>query len=205
MESTPHANKTLGNIVIINCIVNAPLMLTSILGNSLVFIAIWRTVSPRSPSMMFICSLAVSDLLVGLIVQPLYIANLLISAQDSVVHDGLCCLRCFPRNHGRYKLWSVFSSSLSHAIRGNNDVIQCNNCNNCYMTDHVSFILRDILESFNLCGYHSHPNQRLSYNFSLFLHQNFPDCPPTPSTDSPSRMHLARGPESAWVKSEALE
>ena len=54
-------------------------MLTSVLGNCLVFIAIWRTVSLRSPSMMFICSLAVSDLLVGLIVQPLYIANSLIS------------------------------------------------------------------------------------------------------------------------------
>lgn len=72
---------TLGNIVIINCVVNAPLMLMSILGNYLVFIAIWRTVSLRSPSMMFICSLAVSDLLVGLIVQPLYIANLLITAR----------------------------------------------------------------------------------------------------------------------------
>ena len=81
MESPVRANKTLGNIVIINCIVNAPLMLTSILGNSLVFIAIWRTVSLRSPSMMFICSLAVSDLLVGLIVQPLYIANSLISVR----------------------------------------------------------------------------------------------------------------------------
>lgn len=81
MDSRLHTNKTLRNIVIINCVVNAPLMLTSILGNCLVFIAIWRTVSLRSPSMMFICSLAVADLLVGLIVQPLYIANLLITVR----------------------------------------------------------------------------------------------------------------------------
>ena len=81
MESRLHTRKTLENIVIINCIVNAPLMLTSILGNCLVFIAIWRTVSLRSPSIMFICSLTVSDLLVGLIVQPLYIANLLITVR----------------------------------------------------------------------------------------------------------------------------
>lgn len=81
MESPLRTNKTLGNIVIINCFVNAPLMLMSVLGNCLVFIAIWRTVSLRSPSMMFICSLAVSDLLVGLIVQPLYIANSLISVR----------------------------------------------------------------------------------------------------------------------------
>ena len=81
MESPVRANKTLGNVVIINCIVNAPLMLMSILGNSLVLIAIWRTVSPRSPSMMFICSLAVSDLFVDLTVQPLYIANSLTSVR----------------------------------------------------------------------------------------------------------------------------
>lgn len=81
MESRLHANKTLGTIVIINCVVNTPLMLMSIIGNCLVFIAIWRTVSLRTPSMMFICSLAVSDLLVGLIVQPLYIANLLMKVR----------------------------------------------------------------------------------------------------------------------------
>lgn len=80
-QSPLRTNKTLGNIVIVNCIVNAPLMLMSILGNCLVFIAIWRTVSLRSPSMMFICSLTVSDLLVGLIVQPLYIANSLITVR----------------------------------------------------------------------------------------------------------------------------
>ena len=74
-ENRLQMDKTLGSIVIINCFVNAPLMLVSILGNCLVFVSIWRTVSLRSPTMMFICSLAVSDLLVGLIVQPLYIAN----------------------------------------------------------------------------------------------------------------------------------
>ncbi len=61
-------------IVIINCILNAPLMLISIIGNSLVLAAILRTPSLNSPSIMFLCSLAVSDLLVGLVVQPLYIA-----------------------------------------------------------------------------------------------------------------------------------
>ena len=81
MESRLHTNKTLGTIIIINCVLNTPLMLMSILGNCLVFIAIWRTVSLRSPTIVFICGLAVSDLLVGLIVQPLYIANLLITVR----------------------------------------------------------------------------------------------------------------------------
>ncbi|XP_078359578.1 melanocyte-stimulating hormone receptor-like [Oculina patagonica] len=61
-------------IVIINCIFNAPLMLISIIGNSLVLAAILRTPSLNSPSILFLCSLAVSDLFVGFIVQPLYIA-----------------------------------------------------------------------------------------------------------------------------------
>ena len=62
-------------IVIINCVLNAPLMLTSIIGNSLVLAAVWKTPSIRSTSMIMLCSLAVSDLLVGLVVQPLYIAD----------------------------------------------------------------------------------------------------------------------------------
>ncbi len=62
-------------IVIINCVLNAPLMLISIIGNTLVLAAILRTPSLHSPSIVFICSLALSDLLVGLVVQPVYIAN----------------------------------------------------------------------------------------------------------------------------------
>ena len=62
-------------IVIVNCVINAPLMLISIIGNALVLAAILRTPSLRSPSTIFLCSLAASDLLVGLVLQPLYVAN----------------------------------------------------------------------------------------------------------------------------------
>ena len=62
-------------IVIINCVLNAPLMLICILGNVLVLAAIIRTPSIRSTSMIMLCSLAVSDLLVGFLAQPIYIAN----------------------------------------------------------------------------------------------------------------------------------
>ncbi|XP_078344325.1 histamine H2 receptor-like [Oculina patagonica] len=61
-------------IVITNGVLNAPLMLISIIGNTLVLAAILRTPSLRSPSMLLLCSLAVSDLLVGFVVQPFYIA-----------------------------------------------------------------------------------------------------------------------------------
>ena len=68
-------NSTPGTIVIVNCVLNAPLMLISILGNALVLAAIIRTSSIRSTSMIMLCSLAVADLLVGLVIQPIYVAK----------------------------------------------------------------------------------------------------------------------------------
>ena len=78
-------------IVIINCALNVPLMFISIVGNALVLAAIFRTPSLRSPSYVFLSSLAASDLLVGLVVQPLYIANeitgsSMVSMQNKVGH-----------------------------------------------------------------------------------------------------------------------
>ena len=61
-------------IAIIDCVFNAPLMFIAIIGNSLVLVAILRTHSLRSPSTVFLYSLALSDLFVGLVVQPLFIA-----------------------------------------------------------------------------------------------------------------------------------
>ena len=62
-------------IVIINCVLNVPLLITSIIGNTLMLAAILRTPSLRSPSTILLCSLTVSDLLVGFVVQPLYISH----------------------------------------------------------------------------------------------------------------------------------
>jgi len=61
--------------VIVNCALNAILMLITILGNSLVIVAVLKTPSIRSPSITLFCGLAVSDLLVGLVGQPLYIVK----------------------------------------------------------------------------------------------------------------------------------
>ena len=61
-------------IVIINCALNAPLILISTISNTLVLAAILRSPSLRSASIVLLCSLAFSDLLVGLFVQPAYIA-----------------------------------------------------------------------------------------------------------------------------------
>lgn len=64
----------MSSFTFINCILNAPLILACVTGNSLILAAILRTPSLRSPSTIFMCSLAISDLLVGIIVQPVYIA-----------------------------------------------------------------------------------------------------------------------------------
>ena len=62
-------------VVIINCLLNVPLIFISIVGNALVLAAILRTPSLHSPSEIFLCLLAMSDLLVGFVTQPVYIAN----------------------------------------------------------------------------------------------------------------------------------
>ena len=65
-------------VVIANCLLNVPLIFISIIGNALVLGTIARTPSIRSTSLTMLCSLAVSDLLVGFIAQPLFIASELI-------------------------------------------------------------------------------------------------------------------------------
>ena len=76
-SSNNEANPKSGfeTVVTANCILNASLMLLSIIGNALVLVAILRTPSIRSPSVIFLCNLPVSDLLVQLVVQPAYIAE----------------------------------------------------------------------------------------------------------------------------------
>ena len=62
-------------VLVINCAVNIPLAITSIIGNSLVLHAVWKTPTLRSPSVVLLCGLALSDLTVGVVVQPFFIAN----------------------------------------------------------------------------------------------------------------------------------
>ena len=83
-------------IVIVNCAINVPLMLMSIIGNALVLATILSTPSLRSPSTIFLCSLATSDLLVGIVVQPVYIVSEL-KPESSLLQQSynmlslLCC------------------------------------------------------------------------------------------------------------------
>ncbi len=91
-------NSTPETILIINCVLNAPLMLISILGNALVLAAIIRTTSIHSTSMIMLCSLAFSDLLVGFLAQPIYTAEEL--TKDRFIY------------HIVYKVWRMIGASL---------------------------------------------------------------------------------------------
>ena len=57
------------------CIFNAVSAALSVVGNSLVVLAIWRTPSLHSPSYVLLSGLALSDLGVGLIAQPTFVGS----------------------------------------------------------------------------------------------------------------------------------
>ena len=57
-----------------------------IVTNSVVLVAIWKTSSLHTPGNMLLCNLAVSDLAVGLLIQPLFILKTL---QRLVVNDDI--------------------------------------------------------------------------------------------------------------------
>lgn len=75
LSDIENENSGLETVVIVNCALNAPLIIVAIIGNLLVLVSILRAYSLFSPSITLLCSLAMSDLLVGLVLQPLYIAN----------------------------------------------------------------------------------------------------------------------------------
>lgn len=74
-------------LIVFNCAFNVVLLVTTIFGNVLVLAAVWRTPSLRSPSMIFICGLATTDLAVGVVVQPLFLSMEVILLGNSATYD----------------------------------------------------------------------------------------------------------------------
>ena len=73
-----HSN-AVDTFAIANCALNVLLVPIAIVGNALVLGAIIRTTSLHSPSMVFIGNLAITDLIVGLMIQPLYSTSILLT------------------------------------------------------------------------------------------------------------------------------
>lgn len=61
------------SVYIIIGVLNVPFSLMAAVGNSLILSVIWKVSSLRSPSKLLLSSLALTDLLVGIFVQPLFI------------------------------------------------------------------------------------------------------------------------------------
>ena len=77
VDMTLHGLKSDEDSSSINSVLNALLIPVCIAGNVLVLAAVWRNPSLRTPSIILLCSLAVSDLLVGFLALPLDIAVVL--------------------------------------------------------------------------------------------------------------------------------
>ncbi|XP_078375217.1 melanocyte-stimulating hormone receptor-like [Oculina patagonica] len=61
-------------LIVSNCVINILLLVTATIGNTLVLSVVWKTPSLRSPSIVLLCGLATTDLVVGLVVQPLFLS-----------------------------------------------------------------------------------------------------------------------------------
>ena len=83
------------SVIITNSVLNALLIPICITGNVLVLAAVWRNPSLRTPSTILLCSLAVSDLFVGILVPPVNIAIALTLLPRSSSYPRLSQARIF--------------------------------------------------------------------------------------------------------------
>ena len=77
------------------CVIIVILSITTLFGNSVILVTIWKTSSLHSASNILLSSLAVSDLAMGLVVQPLFIVYLLAPLGSELPHV-LCIFLSTP-------------------------------------------------------------------------------------------------------------
>ena len=97
-------------IVVFNSTVNFPLSVLTIVGNALVLVAVWRTPSLRSPSVILLCGLATTDLAVGLLVQPLFLSMELTLLSNSSAYN---CVLGKAFNTSSYTVCGVSLATLT--------------------------------------------------------------------------------------------
>ncbi|XP_078352748.1 histamine H2 receptor-like [Oculina patagonica] len=76
-ENREYYDQRLYYTIIVCVAVNVLLCFTALFGNAAILITLWKTPSLHSPANILLASLAVSDLAVGLVVQPLFITSIL--------------------------------------------------------------------------------------------------------------------------------
>ena len=92
------------------CVVNFPLCITALVGNSAILIAIWKTPSLHSPANILLANLAVSDFAVGLIAQPLLISFLLVGMYGYL---DIYIINCKAFNYVAYFLCGVSFTTIT--------------------------------------------------------------------------------------------
>ena len=106
-------------IVVFNSTVNFPLSVLTIVGNTLVLVAVWRTPYLRSPSVILLCGLATTDLAVGLLMPR--IRRLITVCQKGIHHCFLYRLRSFPGDLYSYHYRQTTSAKKSYEVQQYHD------------------------------------------------------------------------------------
>ena len=88
---------------IVTSVINSVSSLTAIAGNVLVILVVWKTPALHAPSNTFLCCLAISDLVVGLIAQPCF-----------VIHK----IGELLQNHSMYCTTRILTESLGYIAAG---------------------------------------------------------------------------------------
>ena len=91
---------TLYYMTTVSCIINAIFAVGAVLGNALMLTAIWKTPSFRTPSNAFVAGLAVTDFLVGLLLQPSFVISRI--ARIKKLEEVLCVGGLITESLGPY-------------------------------------------------------------------------------------------------------
>lgn len=70
-----NSTKSLFTAHILTSVINSISSFTAVAGNAAVFLAVWKTPALQTPSNVFLCCLAFSDLTVGLVAQPCFVIH----------------------------------------------------------------------------------------------------------------------------------
>ena len=81
MNSTEDSSESIPIFNVVICVFNIPLSLVSMVANAVILVAISKTSALHSPSTILLSNLALTDLSVGLLAQPLYILNALVEGK----------------------------------------------------------------------------------------------------------------------------
>ena len=117
-SSNNEANPKSGfeTVVTANWILNAPLMLLSIIGNALVLVAILRTPSIRSPSVIFLFLRSTCGIGCTASLYSRTNSKNRLSTTKSSKSNGICWVQCFSLDDDSHNSGSFLSSPLSPAV-----------------------------------------------------------------------------------------